>query len=85
MRFVETVTGKLDDQFKNVVCFLFSQSICGRPGNEVRSELAEILLFANRFDARIRIAQRYVAEAIQDLHNLFLIDHHAVCFGQHCF
>ncbi len=41
-----------------------------------------LFFLADRFDAGIRGGQRNFAESIQDLHDLFLVDHHAVGFFQ---
>jgi hypothetical protein len=37
-----------------------------------------LLLLADRLDERVRLAQRDAAQLVDDLHDLFLVDHDAV-------
>ena len=42
-----------------------------------------LLLLTDRLDARVRVGKLDSAQAIENLHDLFLVDHHAVGFGEH--
>ena len=84
MRLVETIAGELFDQIEEVfgnrdinVTFLRAVDVLlfvfGDDGQ---------LLFADRFNALIRLAKRDAADAVQNPHHLFLVNHHAVGFFQ---
>ena len=77
---VKAVTSKLEDPIPKILGILFCKP-------QIESPLKELLLIgcdnrffflADGFDTRVGFGQLDSAQAIQDPHNLFLVDHHTV-------
>ena len=86
VRFVEAVARELQDQTRTV-----HYACCGGAAPSCRSAFNELvargvgiddlhLLLADRLDERVRLAERNVAQLVDDEHHLLLVDHDAVGF-----
>ncbi len=80
MAFVEPVAGELEDQIEELFRFFlrkpFYLCISDEPHAVGVNDL--FLFLTDRLDKRVRIAQPNTAQLVDDLHDLFLVDHHAV-------
>src|SRR5262249_10169681 len=87
MRLVESIAAEEDDLTKNLVGHVLADTELLRPTDEVGPALVNDVLFllADRFDARIGARQIDSTHATQNPHHLFLVDHHAVGFGEDLF
>ena len=81
---VEAVARELLDQPEQPGCLLFREPLVARAGDEALAGGVDRLsaLLADRLDQRVRLAERYVAQLVDDLHDLFLVDHDAVGVGR---
>ena len=80
VRFVEAVPGEFRHQVENLFGFFrgnFSRGASGQEFFALRRHFFAIL-FAHRAAQNVRFAQRKAGQAIGDLHDLFLIQNHAV-------
>ena len=84
VRFVKTVTRERDDQIPEFLGDVFRDPIGNCSSHVFRMEAVHHIgqLFADRFNAFIRLGQLNVAHSIQNAHDLFLVDHHTVGLGQ---
>ncbi len=84
--FVEAVAGEFFDQPEQFHRLAVRMSpLRSAPATNSSRNLAifSSFFFADRFDAGIGARQLDVAQAIEDPHHLFLVDHHAVGLFQH--
>ena len=82
MRFVEAVSRELQNQIKELLTLLRVQPLLNSALNELRTLRIDnaFFLLADRLNQRVRAAQRDPTKLMHNLHDLFLIDHHAICF-----
>ena len=82
VRFVEAVAGEGDDEVPEFLGDLFGDAIADGSGDIVSVEAGDnfFLFFADGFDAFVGFGEFDVANAVQDPHDLFLVDHNAVGF-----
>ena len=83
--FVESVTGELENHVPHCPGLLFwSAPVPTAPSMNCFIVLGDhvFFLFADRFDARVGSGQRNFPQPVEDLHDLFLVDHHAMRFFQ---
>ena len=87
MRFIETVARELDNHVPHVLSIFFAQSLLDGSDHVrfvVRSD--DFLFFlTDRFNTSVRSGKRNLAQPVKDLHNLFLVNHHAVGLTQDLF
>ena len=85
MALVEAVAAEVDDQVEDLLGGrLRSTPALLAPLDEVGPAGVDdlLLLLADRLDAGVGAGQLDAAEAVQDPHDLFLVDHDAVGLGQ---
>ena len=82
MRFVKTVAGKRNHDFKNIGGVLFGKAVFKRAFDKFfLFSHKDFRLFLSHCTAKhIRAAKRKSCDFLGNLHNLFLIDHNAVSF-----
>ena len=83
--FVETVAGELVDQIEQLTSLLrLDPREFLTPGNEAGALRVHFLLvlLAHGAAQQIGITQRIAGQHLRGLHDLFLIDEYAVCFGE---
>ena len=80
MALVEAVARELEDQFEEVVGAVLGQALLDGTIDELGAFLLDlvVLLLADVLDQRVGVAQLDAAQAMHDLHDLFLIHHHAI-------
>src|SRR5665213_3111070 len=80
--FVEPITPELQDELENLLRLFLAYAFVHRPLDERRLESGDDLdrFLADCFDQLVGVAQLDAAELVEDLHNLFLIDHNSVGF-----
>ena len=83
MRLVESVSGELEDQVVQIIGLLLVQPLLvGAVDEDDALGLDHLfLLLADGLDQRVGITKRQVAQTVQDLHDLFLIDHDSIRRG----
>ena len=92
VRLVETIARKVVDQVKNLVCFLLRTNptryplnkfwICTTAFNKLLALLGQHFrnLLANRSTQQIRLSQSKLGKYLYSLHDLLLVNHHAIGF-----
>ena len=80
VRLVEAVTGELLDHAEQFGRLRLAEAVLECPRQKLAAVLGDGLQFflADRLDALIRLRQVDPAEPVQNPHDLFLVDHHAV-------
>ena len=81
---VEAVARELLDQAEQPRRLVLREPLVPGAGNEALPGRVDRLpaLLADRLDQRVRLAERHVAQLVDDLHDLFLVDHDAVSVGR---
>ena len=84
MTLVKAVACELEDHVPEVFGFLFGQTFLLAAAEEFLSigSNQRFLLLADCLNTRIRFGQFDSAQAVQNTHDLFLVHHNAVGFGQ---
>ena len=84
VRFIEAVACELDDHVPHVLSVFFTQSLFDRPLHVLFIVRGDDLFFflTDRLNTSVRSRQRNLAKPVQDLHDLFLVDHDAIGLGQ---
>ena len=87
VRFIEAVSGENFDKVEKFLTGFLIEAVRDRAGDEVVVELRDfvVFLFTDRFNAGVRARERNVPEPVQDAHDLLLVDHDAVRFGENLF
>ena len=82
--FVEAVASELDDHVPQVLSFFFAEPVFHGAGHVLFIVLRDqrFFLFTDRFNTSVRSGKANVADPVEDLHHLFLIDHDAVSLFQ---
>lgn len=85
VRFVEAISGEGDDEVPEFLCDLFGDAIADGAGDVVSVEAGDnfFLFFADGFDAFVGFGEFDVSDAVEDPHDLFLVDHDSVGFCEY--
>ena len=84
MTFVKAIPGEFCYQGPELTRLVLGNTVGDRSFEELFSVLVDEVFFflTDRLNARVGIGQRDIAQTIQDPHDLFLVDHHAMRFFQ---